>query len=72
MKTKFLPFEILYEDAELIVIDKPAGLLTTSTRLSGRAARASQLTAENLLNKVGIAYDKKLFPDCENCAHCHE
>ena len=50
MKTKFLPFEILYEDAELIVIDKPAGLLTTSTRLSGRAARASQLTAENLLN----------------------
>ncbi len=26
-----LPFEILYEDAELLVIDKPAGLLTIAT-----------------------------------------
>ena len=32
------------------MIDKPAGLLTTHTRLLGRAARESQLTAENLLN----------------------
>jgi len=32
------------------VIDKPAGLLTTHTRVIGRAARESQLTAENLLN----------------------
>lgn len=45
-----LPFKILYEDAGIIVIDKPAGLLTTHTRLRGRAARESQLTAENLLN----------------------
>ena len=50
MKTKFLPFEILYEDRDLIVIDKPAGLLTTHTRLFGRAARESQPTAENMLN----------------------
>lgn len=27
-----LPFPILYEDADLIVIDKPAGMLTTHTR----------------------------------------
>lgn len=50
MKTKYLPFEILYEDRYLIVIDKPAGLLTTHTRQATRAARESQLTAENLLN----------------------
>ncbi len=49
MKSKFLPFEIIYEDKELIVIDKPAGLLTTHTALVGRAARESQVTAENLL-----------------------
>ena len=45
-----LPFDILYEDADLIVIDKPAGLLTTHTKLHGRAAREAQATAENMLN----------------------
>ena len=50
MKSRFLPFEVLYEDGDLIVIDKPAGLLTTHTKLVGRAARESQPTAENFLN----------------------
>ena len=45
-----LPFDILYEDADLIVIDKPEGLLTTHTKLHGRAAREAQATAENMLN----------------------
>ena len=44
-----LPFEILYEDRDLVVIDKPEGLLTTHTRVVGRAARESQFTAENIL-----------------------
>jgi tRNA pseudouridine32 synthase/23S rRNA pseudouridine746 synthase/23S rRNA pseudouridine1911/1915/1917 synthase len=43
------PFPILYEDRDIVVIDKPAGLLTTHTRLPGRAARAAQPTAENFL-----------------------
>lgn len=51
MKSKFLPFEIVYEDKDLIVIDKPEGLLTTNTRLVGRAAREAQPTAENFLNQ---------------------
>ena len=38
------------EDRDLIVIDKPAGLLTTHTKLQGRAARTAQPTAENFLN----------------------
>ena len=41
---------ILYEDRDLVVVDKPAGMLTTHTRLEGRAAREAQLTAENCLN----------------------
>ena len=45
-----LPFPVLFEDADLIVIDKPAGLLTTHTKVVGRVARETQLTAENLLN----------------------
>ncbi len=51
MKTKYLPFEILHEDRDLIVIDKPAGLLATHTHLAGRSARESQPTAENYLNQ---------------------
>ena len=43
MKSR-LPFPILYEDRDVIVIDKPAGLLTTQTR----AKEAS--TAEEWLN----------------------
>jgi len=50
MKSKFLPFEILFEDRDIIAIDKPAGLLTTHTKLLGRAARETQPTAENFLN----------------------
>ena len=43
MKTR-LPFPVLYEDSDVIVIDKPAGLLTTHTR-------AKELnTAEEWLN----------------------
>lgn len=50
MKSKFLPFEIVYEDRDVIAIDKPAGLLTTHTKLVGRVAREQQPTAENFLN----------------------
>lgn len=50
MLLRFLPFEILHEDRDLIVIDKPAGLLTTHTKLVGRAAREAQATVENYLN----------------------
>lgn len=51
MKTKnYLPFELIYEDRDLIVINKPVGLLTTHTRVVGRLARETQVTAENILN----------------------
>ncbi len=49
MKKPVLPFRILFEDARIVIIDKPAGLLTTHTRLHGRAARESQYAAENIL-----------------------
>ena len=43
------PVPIIYEDGEIVAIDKPAGLLSVHTRLEGRAMRESQTTAENLL-----------------------
>ncbi len=57
-----VPFEILFEDDDILVIDKPAGLLTTHTKLWGRAAREAQETAENWLNdyvRKGQAKSKK-------------
>lgn len=45
-----LPFEILYEDDNVIVIDKPAGMLSTHTHLGTRLLRETQVTAENILN----------------------
>lgn len=49
MRKPTLPFPILFEDDRVIVIDKPAGMLTTHTRLQGRYARETQYTAENIL-----------------------
>ncbi len=45
-----LPFPVLFEDDDVIVISKPAGLLTTHTKVVGRVARETQVTAENILN----------------------
>ena len=42
--------KFIYEDDDIIVINKPAGLLTTHTKVVGRVARESQATAENILN----------------------
>ena len=41
---------ILYEDDILLVVEKPAGMLSTHTFLRGRAAREAQLTAQNVLS----------------------
>ncbi len=49
MRKPALPFPILFEDDRVIIIDKPAGMLTTHTRLQGRYARETQYTAENIL-----------------------
>lgn len=45
-----LPFEILYEDKDVIAIDKPSGLLTTHTLYGTRREQQSQITAENILS----------------------
>ena len=57
-----LPFEILYEDRDLVVIDKPDGLLTTHTRVIGRAARESQATAENILSVMLYKPGNEVLP----------
>jgi len=36
------------------------------------AVEAIKSALKDYFDKNNIPYDKKLFPDCANCAHCHE
>ena len=48
------------------------GLPTHKMHCSVLAEEAIKSAVKDYYDKNGIAYDKKQFPDCENCAHCHE
>jgi len=48
------------------------GLPAHKLHCSVLAEEAIKSALKDYYDKNGIEYDKKLFPDCENCAHCHE
>ena len=48
------------------------GLPAHKLHCSVLAEEAIKSAIKNYYDRNGIAYDKKQFPDCENCAHCHD
>ena len=48
------------------------GLPAHKLHCSVLAEEAIKSALKDYYDKNGIPYDKKLFPDCANCAHCHE
>jgi len=48
------------------------GLPAAKVHCSVLAEEAIKSALKDYYDKNGIAYDKNQFPDCENCAHCHE
>ena len=54
------------------VVEALDGLPPHKIHCSVLAEEAIKAALKNYYDKNGIAYDKSLFPDCENCAHCHE
>ncbi len=48
------------------------GLPAQKVHCSVLAEEAIKSALKDYYDRNGIAYDKKQFPDCENCAHCHE
>ena len=48
------------------------GLPAHKLHCSVLAEEAIKSALKDYYDRNGIPYDKKLFPDCENCAHCHE
>ena len=47
------------------------GLPAHKMHCSVLAEEAIKGALKDYYEKNGIPYDKKLFPDCENCGHCH-
>ena len=47
------------------------GLPAHKMHCSVLAEEAIKSALKDYYDKNNIPYDKKLFPDCENCAHCH-
>ena len=54
------------------VVEALDGLPAHKIHCSVLAEEAIKSALKNYYDKNGIPYDKSQFPDCENCAHCHE
>ena len=54
------------------VCEALGGLPAAKVHCSVLAEEAIKSALKDYYDKNGIAYDKNQFPDCENCAHCHE
>ena len=53
------------------VTEALGGLPAHKLHCSVLAEEAIKSALKDYYDKNGIPYDKKLFPDCANCAHCH-
>ena len=53
------------------VVEALYGLPAHKVHCSVLAEEAIKLALKDYYDRHGIDYDKKQFPDCENCAHCH-
>ena len=54
------------------VAEELEGLPAAKMHCSVLAEEAIKNALKDYYDRNGIAYDKTQFPDCENCAHCHE
>ena len=48
------------------------GLPAAKVHCSVLAEEAIKSALKDYYDRNGIAYDKAQFPDCDNCAHCHD
>lgn len=53
------------------VVEALGGLPAYKLHCSVLAEEAIKAAVKDYYDRNGIAYDKSLFPDCENCGSCH-
>ena len=54
------------------VVEALNGLPAQKIHCSVLAEEAIKSALKDYYDRNGIAYDPKLFPDCDHCDHCHE
>ncbi len=75
MATEMIKGKPISEAAALTnkaVAEALEGLPAHKLHCSVLAEEAIKFALRDYFEKNGIPYDKTQFPDCENCAHCHE
>ena len=74
MATELVKGKTIQEALQLTnaaVMEALDGLPPVKVHCSVLAEEAIKSALKDYYDKNGIEYDKKLFPDCANCAHCH-
>ena len=74
MATEMIMGKSIHEAMELTnkaVAEALDGLPAHKLHCSVLAEEAIKSALKDYYDRNGIEYDRKLFPDCENCAHCH-
>ena len=75
MATEMIMGKSIHEALQLTnaaVCEALDGLPAAKVHCSVLAEEAIKSALKDYYDRNGIAYDKSQFPDCENCAHCHE
>ena len=75
MATEMIKGKSIHEAMELTnkaVAEALDGLPAHKLHCSVLAEEAIKNALKDYYDRNGIPYDKKQFPDCAHCAHCHE
>jgi len=75
MATEMIKGKPLSEALQLsnkAVVEALHGLPAVKVHCSVLAEEAIKSAVKDYYDRKGIAYDPKLFPDCDSCEHCHE
>ena len=75
MATEMIMGKSIHEALQLTnaaVCEALDGLPAHKVHCSVLAEEAIKSALKDYYDRNGIEYDKSQFPDCENCAHCHE
>jgi len=69
--TKGKPLSEAMQLTNKAVVEALSGLPAAKIHCSVLAEEAIKSAIKDYYDRNGIPYDKKQFPDCANCAHCH-